>query len=205
MDISNPLRSLSFGVEADVLLALERAHRPLTGARVATLAGRGETQVREVLRRLAEHGIVHDDRVGNSYTYVLNRDHVLADAISHAARATSLVQSRIRGLVAGWQIAPAAVVLFGSFARGDGDSASDVDVLLVRPEKVDALDGWSDQRHELARRLEAWAGNPAQILELSESELADAVARDEDLVASLRQDGLALFGALEVEVRRTLT
>lgn len=204
MDITNPLRSLSFGVEADVLLALERTHLPLTGARVATLAGRGETQVRDVLRRLVEHGIVHDDRVGNSYTYMLNRDHVLAGAISHAARATSLVESRMRDLVGGWQTPPAAVVLFGSFARRDGDSASDIDVLLVRPDKVDDLDGWADQRHELSRRLEAWTGNPAQILELSESEMADAIARDEDIVASLRQDGLALFGALEAHVRGAL-
>ncbi len=37
---------------------------------------------------------------------------------------------------------------------------------------------WARQRYELSRRVEAWTGNPAQIVELSASELAEAVELD---------------------------
>jgi predicted nucleotidyltransferase len=196
MDLSNPLRAVAPGVEGDVLAALLRTHAPLTGARVAALAGRGETQVRAVLRRLEQQGLVDVQRHGQSYSYVINREHVLAPALEALQQALPTVEGRIRSFVDGWSVAPASVMLFGSAARRDGDVESDVDVLLVRSDGVHAEDeAWAAQRHELAQRLERWTGNAVQVLELSTAELAKAIRRKEPLVAQLQADGVVLAGS----------
>jgi predicted nucleotidyltransferase len=196
VDLTNPLRAVTQGVESDVLAVLLRSHVPLTGARVAAMAERGETQVREVLRRLGRHGLVDVERHGQSYTYLLNREHVLTPGLELLQRAMPTVEDNIRDLVASWAIPPASLVLFGSAARRDGNADSDVDLLLVRPQETDPEDEmWADQRHELARSLERWTGNSAQVVELSVRELAKAIRRKEPLVRQLRSDGTVLVGA----------
>jgi predicted transcriptional regulator len=195
MDLSNPLRAVAPGVEGDVLAVLLRTHAPLTGARVAALAERSETQVREVLRRQEQHGLVDVERHGQSYSYALNREHVLVPGLELLHSAMPTIEDRLRQLVADWVVAPTALLMFGSAARRDGDSDSDVDLLLVRPDDRDADDeAWSMQRHELARRVERWTGNAAQIVEFSTAELAKAVMREEPLIAQLRDDGILLAG-----------
>lgn len=197
MDVSNPLRAIAPGVEGDVLAALARTHAPLTGAGVARMADRSETQVREVMRRLEAQGLVQAERYGNSSIYVLNREHLLAEAVGLLASAADRAEAAIRELVASWAAPPAAVALFGSFARRDGGPDSDIDLLLVRPDRIDEdNDVWVDQRHALSQQVEAWTGNHVQILELSEAELHEATRRDEPLVESLRTDGVVLVGDL---------
>lgn len=159
------------------------------------MAGRSETQVREVLRRLERHGLVDVERHGQSYSYLLNREHVLVPGLESLLHAMPTVEDQVRQLVAGWTVAPVAVVMFGSAARRDGDSDSDIDLLLVRADDLDAdNEVWARQRHELARSVERWSGNVAQILELSAAELAKAIRRKESLVAQLRADGIVLAG-----------
>lgn len=196
MDLSNPLRAVAPGVEGDVLAALLRAHLPLTGARVAALAERGETQVRQVLRRLEQHGLVDVERHGQSYTYLVNRDHVLVPSLEALQQAMPTVEDRVRSLVGDWSSPPASLVMFGSAARRDGGADSDVDLLLVRPDDVDADDQtWAEHRHELARSVERWTGNTVQVVELSTAELAKAGRRKEPLIGKLQADGIVLAGS----------
>lgn len=204
MDPSNPLRAVAPGVEGDVLAALVRTRAPLTGARVGDLAGRSHTQVRDVLRRLEQQGLVVSEHHGNSYTYLLNRRHVLAEAVESMAGALDRVEHRVGEVVSRWPLPPVGVVLFGSFARRAGHSDSDIDLLVVRPASVDEDDGtWVEQRYDLARQVESWTGNRAQIIELSEAELVEAVGGDEPLVESLRADGIVLAGHLSLVEERS--
>jgi Nucleotidyltransferase domain len=195
MDPSNPFRTLAPSVDGDVIQVLARTHAPLTGAKIAVLAERSPSQVRVVLQGLERHGIVHSERHGQAYTYVLNRDHVLAEAIDLIFTASQRLEHRVAEAIAGWPVKPTGVAFFGSFARRDGDADSDVDVLLVRPTNVsDEDEAWGSQRRRLAASIQRWVGNPAQILELSEEELTVAIRRDEPLVENLRRDAVAVFG-----------
>ncbi|WP_442907719.1 helix-turn-helix domain-containing protein [Kineococcus sp. G2] len=65
-------------MDADVLLALSRARRPLSGAAVARLAGRSHARTRSCLHRLVEHGLLLAEDTGPAVLYRLNPDHVLA-------------------------------------------------------------------------------------------------------------------------------
>ncbi len=97
---------------------------------------------------------------------------------------------------------PAAVVLFGSFARRSGDAESDIDMLLVRPDDVDdEAPSWVAQRRLLADTLERRSGNRVQIVELSKTELDEAVAHNEPLIDSLRADGVVVAGSAPVLAR----
>jgi hypothetical protein len=178
---------------------LARTHSWLTGAKVATLSGRSYAQVRAVLHRLVDAGVVDVEQHGNAFSYRCNREHVLAAAVEALAGAVTRAEQRIGDEVARWNTSPHALVLFGSYARRDGGAESDLDLLLVRPDDVDEDHAaWRGQRHELARSAERCTGNRTQIVELSAAELAHAVAVEDRLVASLRQDGHALAGpALE--------
>jgi len=195
MDVTNPLRSLTPTVDSDVLAVLAHSHVALTGLRVQQLAGRSYGQVREVLRRLVAHGIVDAERHGASIAYSLNREHVLAPAIELAAAAVIDVERRLRESFQRWRPAAVAAVVFGSFARRDGGLESDIDLLIVRPEDITDDDmTWTAQRHELVRCLERWTGNTVQVVELTSTELDDAICRRDDLVHTLRRDGHVLIG-----------
>jgi predicted nucleotidyltransferase len=85
--------------------------------------------------------------------------------------------------------------MFGSFARREGAPESDIDLLLIRPNEVAEDDAaWTAQRYDLARHLEHWTGNSAQIVELASAELEAANKRGDRLIAAVRQDGVVLVG-----------
>lgn len=196
MDLSNPLRSVAPSVEADVLAVLAGTHAPLSGLRIQQLAERSYGQVRHVLQRLVEHGLVMAERHGNTSTYVLNRDHVLAAPVEAMVEGASTVEASIQDLVNQWEVQPVIAALFGSFARRDGNAASDIDVLLVRPDNVDVDDEvWTAQRTEFIRAIEGWSGNRIQLVELSGSEVDEASATEQPLVRSIRTDGVFLRGS----------
>ncbi len=66
--------------------------------------------------------------------------------------------------------APVALVVFGSFARGEASADSDIDFLAVRPEDVDA-ERWSDAFGSFATKVRRLTGNPVQVLEYDLDEL----------------------------------
>lgn len=195
MNTTNPLRSVAPTVDADVLAVLVGTHAALTGARIQKLSGRSYARVQAVLHRLVAEGLVDAVRHGHAVVYSLNREHVLAANIDASVTAVAEVERRLRAAIEAWTPSPAAVVLFGSFARGSGGTEGDVDLLLVRPNDIAEDDAaWAAQRYDLARRLERWTGNNAQIVEVTSAELRDALDREDMLIAALRQDGRVLVG-----------
>jgi predicted nucleotidyltransferase len=198
VELSNPISSVIPSAHGAVLAVLAHADAPLSGRQIAKLA-RGQVQqprANDVLRELTEAGIVSCERHTSVYLYRLNHNHVVAEAIMMLANLRERVMQRMREAVLGWVIAPVAVWMFGSAARGDAGSHSDIDVLVVRPDAVDAdNESWQQQLSNLSSAITAWSGNDCQILEFSRSELAELVASDERLVAELRSDALVIAGA----------
>lgn len=139
--------------------------------------------------------MVFAEQHGQAFSYALNRDHVLAPAITAAAAAIDTLEARLRACLSAWSPAPTAAIMFGSFARRDGNVDSDIDVLIVRDDDTpEDHSAWAAQRYDLARDLERWTGNTAQIVEVPAAGLADAVTRGDDLIDALRRDGRSLFG-----------
>jgi predicted nucleotidyltransferase len=195
MDLRLPIRSVIPGVQGLVLGVLANTTTPLTGRAVAGLldGDAAVSGVSRVLGQLVEAGLVTCEPAGRANLYALNRRHVAAAAIEGLAGQRDELLRRIRSFLAGWDPPLVAAWLFGSMARGDGSAASDIDILLVRPDTIDD-DRWVAQTMALAAEVRAWSGNACEIVDVTEVELGRLVGAGDPLIAALRRDALELAG-----------
>jgi predicted transcriptional regulator len=195
MDVSKPFAALSSGVDSDVLVLLAGSTMPRSGREVARRAGRSNTGVQHVLDRLVEHGLVDRLAAGRTFLYTLNRNHLLAPVVEQMAEGRMELIRRLRDEIGAWRIAPVHASLFGSAARGDGDTGSDIDLFVVRPVSTDAEDpDWREQVDGLAEAIWSWTGNHAGIIEVSEDELPRLRRERPPVVGDLQQDAIDLAG-----------
>lgn len=195
MDVSRPFAALSDSVDADVLVVLSGSTMPRSGRELARRAGRSNTGVQHVLDRLVEHGLVKREEAGRTFLYTLNRNHLLAPVVEQMAGAQAELIQRLRDEIGHWRVAPFHASLFGSAARGDGDTESDIDLFVVRAVKVNSDDrAWRQQVDGLARAVRGWTGNNASIAEVGRGELSKLRRGRPPVVAELERDAVDLAG-----------
>lgn len=197
MDLSNPIGSVIPSAHGAVLAVLARTTDPLSGRKIADLTdGKvGQWRASEILRELADAGVVLREHRPPAKLYCLNRDHVAAPGIVALTEMWGVLVQRMRDELAAWALPPVAACLFGSAARGDAHGASDIDLLLVRGDQLgNAEQEWHEQVDRLAEKVRDWSGNSCEVLELTSDELQAAVTREDRLVRDLRQDAISLGG-----------
>jgi hypothetical protein len=102
---------------------------------------------------------------------------------------------RLRHAFAAWSMPPVHASMFGSAARQDGDTDSDIDIFLVRPAGVDAEDAaWNTQLQDLGDAVLAWTGNHAGIIDFAEQDIVRMRAENPPVLQDLRRDGIDLAG-----------
>ena len=106
--------------DAQLSLVAGKVHRAVTPPRPMPMMAR------------AENGVVGgvapqftQEAAGEYHLYTLNRQHLAAPAIELLADLRAEFQRRLRDEVAGWQVAPIHLSIFGSAARGAGDVADE--------------------------------------------------------------------------------
>jgi DNA-binding transcriptional ArsR family regulator len=183
-------------LEGEVLAVLAGTTRPLTGRQVARLASYGSDRgLRIALSRLAEQGLVDAVEAPPAVLYSLDRDHIAAPIALELGGLRAELLRRLRTAIGEWQVPALHASMFGSAARGDGDTSSDVDLLVVRPRDVDAEDAvWREQLHGLAGAVERWTGNDAGISELGEEDLSKLAIARPSIVEDLERDAITLAG-----------
>ena len=199
MDVSNPMSCVVPSAHGPVLAVLAGTTAPLTGRKIAELSNPRVSQARvaRILRELTDAGLVERTPAGSSSLYILNREHLAAGAVDSLTTLRQQLWARIAEHARAWAEPPVAVVVFGSAARGDGDIASDIDLLVVRPADVgDDDQAWHGAVTDLASRVTRWTGNPCEVLDRSEDELAVMAANGERLLTEIRRDGRAVVGLL---------
>ncbi|MGH2880196.1 MAG: nucleotidyltransferase domain-containing protein [Solirubrobacteraceae bacterium] len=197
MDFRHPIKVVSATLDADVLTLLARAEVEMTGREIHRLAGVGSQQgIRNAAERLVREGIVSRRAAGNAYLYRLNREHVAASPIEALASLPRLFIDRLRSAISGWDQPPVFAVLFGSVAAGRSTSASDVDLLVVRPRNVDPDKlPWTRQITMLQADSTAWSGNETKVLEFAEEELDEKNV--DPLLHEALEAGIELFGSAQ--------
>ncbi len=224
MDLSDPTRAVTATLDGPVLAVMASAGKPLTVGQVAGLAVRGsEIGIRRSLDRLAGQGIVRATIIGRTQVYELNHDHLAAQVAFALAGLRSELWRRLREEMRGWTVQPLYAAVFGSAARGDGDEASDIDLLLVHPpfpdekppgriprsglqqvqdlitrvangpSEPDPLRTWERQLDQLRDRVEAWTGNPAQLVDLTAWEWRYPPEGHQQLLADIDRDAVELI------------
>ena len=204
LDLTRPLAVVTPTLDAAVLHALAATTAWASGAQVHRMAGAGSPDgVRKVLARLVEQGIVLAEHHPHATLYLLNRDHVAAGPIVALTRLRGEIIDRITTAVTHWSPPLVHASLFGSFARAEAGTASDIDVLLVlTPEAGADQDRRTTQLDELGRDILAWTGNRAQIVDVTPAVLAAMVAAGDPLVESWRVDHVHLAGTRLLDLLR---
>jgi predicted nucleotidyltransferase len=208
-------------LDGPVLAVLASAGKPLTVGEVAAQTPRGsEIGVRRSLARLVEQGIVQATQMGRNRVHVLNREHVAAPIADLLASLRLEVWRRLRAKLASWKVKPLYACAFGSAARGDGGSGSDIDLLLVHapfpgesdPIRQSATLGrqlaglaaelttiqlsdkevarWHRQVDQLHHEVRSWTGNPLQVVQMSGYEWADHKRSRTALYQEISRDGI---------------
>lgn len=195
MDLARPFAAVSGGLDVNALVVLAGATMPRSGREVARRTGRSNTGVQHALDHLVEHGLVDRFEAGRTHLYTLNRTHLLAPAVEQMAEARAELIQRLRDEIGAWRVQAVHASLFGSAARGDGGTGSDIDLFIVMPRGIDIDDpGWREQSDGLADAIFGWTGNHAGIAELSEDELPRLRRERPPIVAELRKDAIDLGG-----------
>lgn len=194
MQFQRPLAVVTPTIDGDVLCVLAGADASFTGRQVARLLpDHSQKGVHNVLRRLAEQGIVTMSVAGPAHLYSLNREHLAAPHILGLCQMRSQLRQRVADLVNAWTVPAEAVILFGSAARGEMRPASDMDLFVLRPASVDD-DIWLEQTAALTKRVSAWTGNDARVVEMTPEEARDGLAEGDGVLRAIRDEGQTLFG-----------
>ena len=177
------------GANGAVLSVLLRTGSELTGRQVYGLVRDRFSlwSVQQALASLVGLGVVEGRSVGRAMVHTINEDHyaiqplrVLLDPV---AALREVVQRSVGSRVA-------AVILFGSVARGDATADSDVDLAVL------ASSEW-EGRSDLEDAVRARLGNDCDVLVFTPGEFGRlAASGDEPVVAQILADGVVLHGAL---------
>ena len=189
VDLSAPGAPLLQPGMSAVLGVLAGTSAGLTGRTVARLAGMSHAGAGKVLAQLVEHGLVQVEPVGAANSYRLNREHLLVRPTLELLRAVDRLEDRLEAVISAWPVPCAGCAVFGSAARRDGSTRSDLDVLVLRTTTV-ALDDptWRSQLDETASQAEQWTGNPLSWVEFDVTTFARMVTDRDPLVNELRHD-----------------
>lgn len=169
---------------ADVTFTTSQIHRVLHQF--------SDEGIRKVLTRLTTQGVVHAERVGNTFAYKLNTAHLAAQPILDLARLRNTFFDRLEERFLTWAPHPVYAAVFGSVATGLMSVTSDVDLFLIRDDDA-AVDSWEHQVYELVADVPRWTGNEARVVQYTCSELRDA--RTEPLIADVVNQGLTVAGS----------
>ena len=209
MHAGSPIRSVIPSLEGPVLSVLAGTTAPLSGRRVASLAGASHPAATACLGRLARAGIVTASPQGPSILYTANREHLAWPAIEALANLRTKTLGLLRVTTSGWEVAPEAALVFGSFARGDGDETSDIDMLFVRPAGLDDDPSrrrqWHEQLSSLGDLVERATGNSVQLLDEDLPKLRRRLDAGDPILTSWAQDGIELTGRPLRHVLNTAT
>jgi predicted nucleotidyltransferase len=162
---------------------------------VARVAGVSPNRASQVLSHLADHGLVLIDQHGAGRLCRLNRAHLAADPLIALAGLRSRMIDFLRSEVASWSPRPVHTSLFGSAARGDGDTSSDLDLLVIRPDLgPDDDDRWATRLFEAGERIFSATGNRVAWFVTGPFDLRRAVEAGEPIIGEWRRDSIHLTG-----------
>src|SRR5436190_11378354 len=142
MDFRHPVEAVIPGAHGRILAVLAETTAELNLRTLARLARISPAQASRVLPGLVTLGLVQRREAPPSALFSLVDEHVGARAVRALSRAREAVLKELGELAAEINPRPVSTIAFGSFARGEADEASDIDILLVRPDDGDDDDRW---------------------------------------------------------------
>lgn len=178
-----------------VLRILASTDLPLNASQIARQAHLTRPAATTVLDDLASMGFVRSSSAGRANVHLLNRLNVYVERIilplfQAEAAMPEMLEADLR---ASFGEQAESIVLFGSYARGDQHTNSDIDVVLIAGSDTDkqALDRTVDL---VAREFRSRYGVPLSAMTYAATEAEELGRTAPALLESLREDGLVIKG-----------
>jgi len=195
MDFIRPLQTVVPGVQGRILAVLAQTTADLNLRTIASIADVSEAQASRVLPGLVAIGLVERREAPPSALFRLVRDHIAAEPILALSRSRDRMIQAMREIAEGLPISPTCVIIFGSFARGESDADSDIDTLLVRPNRIsDSDDAWYASVRQWIDRVGEVSGNRVEVLEVDEDEVPARLRSGRSVWQDIERDGLIIHG-----------
>jgi predicted nucleotidyltransferase len=195
VDFAEPLQTLIPGATGRIMAALTGTSVPLSGRAVADLAGVSASQAARVLPNLVELGIVEARSAPPATLYILSEDHIATRHLRALRELDDVFLERLRRQVAELRPAPVSVAVFGSLARREARSDSDIDLLVIRPDAIDEEnDLWRETVEAVAIYARQLSGNAVDILEVGRQEAHDRLASRRELWRNIRNEARMVHG-----------
>lgn len=158
------------------------------------------TTAQRSLDRFVRAGLVRRIRIGSAFAYELNREHVYWIGLESLLGSRQRIDDAIRS-IASRQSGATTIALFGSYARNEATSESDLDVVVVFEDDVAAAT--RERCLDDLLHLDRLIGNPIQVVPVSVSVLAAMVDENDPLVGSWLSDARTISGPdLKGRIRR---
>lgn len=195
MDVSDPASVVLAPGTSAVLRALAGSTTSVPVRQLARVANVSHTRANQVIGKLSAHGLVHIEEQGGAYLCRLNPQHLAAAAVVTLVRLRTELLELLKQEIASWEVGPEHASLFGSAARGDGDTSSDLDILLIEPSDGAGNDTvWDEQMAASGERIREATGNSVAWFAISFGDLRRAVRANEPVLDEWRRDSLRLAG-----------
>lgn len=201
VDFARPVQAVIPGAQGRVLAVLAETTAELNLRTLARLAEVSIAQVSRVMPDLVELGLVERREVPPSSLFRLVREHVAAEAILLLSRSRERALHQIGEAAALLSVSPVAVIVFGSVARDEARSDSDLDAVVVRPDDVAEDDeGWGASVEQWRTQATAITGNRVEVVEVSLTEARERIARKSGVWHDIARDGFAVHGPAPTEL-----
>ena len=189
------MQSVIPGAQGRILAVLAESTAYLNLRTIALLAGTSPAQASRVLPALVRSGLVERREAPPSALFRLVDDNVGSRVVRALSRSRETVLAELGSQAETLEPSPVSVIVFGSFARGEAEADSDLDVLFVQPKGMNdddyrwaaAVEGW----RQFARRL---TGNRVEVVETSESSVGRFLRSHKTLWADIVRDGVVVYG-----------
>jgi len=196
MDFARPVEAIIPDAQGRVLATLANTTQELNLRTLAELSGISVAHAARIVPRLVELGVVERREVPPAVLVKLVPEHLASRAVLAMADLRHAFLEELRASAGRLDPAPVSVTLFGSFARGDDDARSDVDVVVVRPSSVDDDDPtWSEAMASWEAHVRRLSGNAVNRIEVGADELPRLVKSRRPIWQSIRSEGVTLCGA----------
>ena len=195
MDFREPVQAVIPGAQGRILAVLSRTSAELNLRAIARLSDVSVAQASRVMPGLVELGLVERREAPPSALFRFVEEHVAARAVAMLADARTRVLEELKTTAGRLGVQPVSVIIYGSFARGEADRSSDLDVLLIRPPRVAEDDpAWRAAIDAWVLAVRRITGNRVELLEIAAEEVGAKLRSKKQLWIDIQRDGLVVHG-----------